>query len=105
MRRRLFVVVALLLSIAPIPALAALPPYYQSLAEMQRILGDERLAELMSEQGAIRSIEHNGRDGYVVRGDICLVEVQIVDVPRAEGSPVMLGPRQFDLKFGELFCQ
>jgi hypothetical protein len=95
---------AALLIVAAGPAAAALSPYYQSLAEIERILGDPRLAEALPGQQAIISITTTGTDVYEIRTDRCTVTVTIVDIPPKEGEPIMVGARQFDLQFGAGSC-
>ena len=93
---------AALLIVAAGPAAAALSPYYQSIAEIERILGDPRLADALPGQQAIVSITTTGTDVYEIKTDRCTVTVTIVGIPPKEG---MVGPRQFDLQFGEGKCE
>lgn len=92
------------LILAAAPAAAALSPYYQSLAEIQRILGDPKLADGFRQE-AIVSIEATGHDVYEVKSESCSVTVTVVDVPPKEGESMMVGPRQFTLEFGEASCK
>lgn len=96
---------AALLIVAAGPAAAALSPYYQSIAEIERILGDPRLADALPGQQAIVSITTAGTDVYEIRTERCTVTVTVVDIPPKEGEPMMAGPRQFDLQFGEGKCE
>jgi hypothetical protein len=95
---------AALLIVAAAPAAAALSPYYQSVAEIQRILADERLNDGMRQE-AIVSIMTTARDVYEVKTGSCTKIVTVVDVPRKEGEPIMVGPRQFTLELGEASCR
>jgi hypothetical protein len=94
-----------LLIVAAGPASAALSPYYQSVAEIERILGDPRLADALPGQQAIVSIASTGSDVYEVKTARCAVTVTVVDIPPKEGEPIMVGARQFDLQFGESKCE
>jgi hypothetical protein len=96
---------AALLIVAAGPASAALSPYYQSIAEIQRILDDPRLSDALPGQQAIMSITTTGTDVYEVKTARCAVTVTIVGIPPKEGEPIMVGPRQFDLQFGEGKCE
>ena len=60
------------------PALGALSPYYQSIAEIQRILADPRLSEALVLQEAVRSITSPQPDVYELRTDRCTVTDRIV---------------------------
>jgi len=95
---------ALLIVVAG-PASAALSPYYQSIAEVQRILDDPRLSDALPGQQAIVSIATTGNDVYEVKTARCVVTVTIVNIPPKEGKEMMVGPRQFDLQFGESKCE
>ena len=104
-RARLCHALAALLIVAAGPASAALSPYYQSLAEIQRILDDPRLSDALPGQQAIVSIATAGNDVYEVKTARCVVTVTIVNIPPKEGEEMMVGPRQFDLQFGESKCE
>jgi hypothetical protein len=95
---------ALLIVVAG-PASAALSPYYQSIAEIQRILDDPRLADALPGQQAIVSITTTANDVYEIKTDRCTVTVTVVDIPPKEGEPIMVGARQFDLQFGAGSCE
>ena len=93
------------LIVAASPAFAALSPYYQSIAEIERILGDQRLQDALPGQQAITSIVSPSADVYEVKTENCTVAVTVVDVPPKAGEPMMVGPRQFDLQFGQATCK
>ena len=96
---------AAILIVAAGPASAALSPYYQSIAEIQRILDDPRLSDALPGQQAIVSIATTGNDVYEVKTARCVVTVTVVNIPPKEGEETMVGPRQFDLQFGESKCE
>jgi hypothetical protein len=106
MRRRISVRGALIVTLVllPWPAFAALSPYYQSVAEIQKILTDPRLADALPGQMAVVSVVSTATDVYEVKTGQCSVTVTVVDVPAKEGTPIMVGPRQFDLQFGPGQC-
>ena len=87
------------------PSLAALSPYYQSIAEIQRILADPRLSDAFASQEAIRSIASPKRDIYELKTDHCTVTVNVVDAPPPAVQGMMVGPRQFNLQFGKAVCK
>lgn len=95
---------AAMLIVAAGPALAALSPTYQSIAEIQRILADQRLSEGLRQE-AIISVTTTGNDVYEVKTENCTVTVTVVDVPPAESETMMIGPRKFDLQFGPATCE
>jgi len=103
MRSATFLAAALVLA-AP-AAQAALSPYYQGIAEIKRILDDPRLEEAMKGQAAITAITRTGDDIYRVENGACSVIVTVVDVPPKDGETMMVGPRQFDLLFGDATCK
>jgi hypothetical protein len=76
-------------------AQAALPPYYQRIAEIERILADQSVQESLRGQ-PIDRVERIGDDLYRATGGNCSIDVEIVDqdVPRPEG---WTGPRQFEV--------
>lgn len=81
---------------------AALSPYYQSVKEIEAIVGDKRVADAFKYVEPILSITTTGDDVYEVRTERCTLTVTIVDVPT---EPGMMGPRKFDLEVGGADCQ
>ncbi len=78
-----------------LPASAALPPYWQRVEEMERIMNDARVQEGLRGR-MINSIEYIGEDLYRVKTDECTMEVGII--PDGKKQPEgWVGPRQFDL--------
>lgn len=90
------------LMLGPGAAEAALSPYWQSVKEIEAIVGDQRVNDALKYEEAILSISTTGNDVYEVRTERCVLRVTIVDVPQEK--PVM-GPRQFDLDVGTAACQ
>jgi hypothetical protein len=84
------------------PALAALPPNYQRLAELRAILNDTRVTDWFDTRHPIERVEWVKPDLYRVTGGACHLDVGIQDVRRS-GSP-MPGPRPFMLVPGALTC-
>ena len=84
------------------PALAALPPYWQSAREISTIVNDPRVHDALKYEEPIVSITTGGDDVYEVKTARCTLLVTIVDVPQTE--PVM-GPRNFDIEVGDADCQ
>jgi hypothetical protein len=96
---------AAMLMVVGAPAFAALSPYYQSITEIGRMLSDPRLQEAFQRQEAIISISLTAPDIYEVKTTNCTVNVNVVDAPREPGKPAIIGPRQFDLRFGAARCK
>ena len=84
------------------PALAALPPYWQSAREISTIVNDPRVHDALKYEEPILSITTSGDDVYELKTARCTLLVTIVDVPQAEPMP---GPRQFDIEVGAADCQ
>jgi hypothetical protein len=84
------------------PALAALPPYWQSAREISTIVNDPRVHDALKYEEPIVSITTGGDDVYEVKTARCTLLVTIVDVPQAEP---MMGPRNFDIEVGDADCQ
>jgi hypothetical protein len=83
-------------------ASAALPPYYQRVEEMERILADARVEEALKSQPVDR-LERLEDDLYRATGGACSVDIRIIDKPdnKPEG---WTGPRQFDLNVAAPRC-
>ncbi len=92
-------------TLLPLPAYAALSPLYQSLREIETILHDPRLADAFANQQAVVSITSPATDTYELRTESCTVTVEVIDVPAEAGKPMIIGPRQFTLEFGQVQCQ
>ena len=84
------------------PALAALPPYWQSAREISTIVNDPRVHDALKYEEPIVSITTGGDDVYEVKTARCTLLVTIVDVPQ---DKPMMGPRQFDIEVGQADCQ
>lgn len=97
---RRFLLSSLVLATMIAPALAALPPYYQRQAELQRILGSGAVQEALK-SAPIDAIERTGGDEYRVHGGKCAVIVRIKGLPLPAG---MVGPRRFELDVGKADC-
>ncbi|RWQ67810.1 hypothetical protein [Mesorhizobium sp.] len=91
-----------ILLIGTIAASAALPPHWQRKAEIQAIVDSGAVAGVLESRGPIDAVERVGNDHYRVRAGGCALDVLIVDDASAA---VMLGPRKFLLKLGELVCK
>jgi hypothetical protein len=84
------------------PALAALPPYWQSAREISTIVNDPRVHDALKYEEPIVSITTSGDDVYELRTERCTLLVTIVDAPQ---EAPMAGPRQFDIEVGQADCQ
>ena len=89
------------LMLAAGPALAALPPHFQRQAEIEAILA--AVVETFGITHPIESVLLTDVDTFEVRSGHCSLEDKIVDTPSAGGA-MMVGPRQFSVEVGELFC-
>lgn len=87
------------------PVQAALSPYYQSRAEILRILEDPRLDEALGGARRIVSIEQTDVDVFTIKSEACSIEIRIVDKLDEEQAAMLMGPRQFDISFGEPHCR
>ena len=80
------------------PAFAALPPIYQSLAELKAIINDPRLGEVMGSVEMIQEISRipdDNKTGYRICGWRSCVDVDVVSDPQ----PSLCGPSPFHLIF------
>jgi hypothetical protein len=100
--RTIFLALALA-ACAAVPALAALPPYYQRASEIQAILDSDEVREKLK-QMPIDAITSTDADVYQVVGGDCRLEVTVVDVLQEASKPPVVGPRQFTLEVGEADC-
>ena len=94
------IVIPVVLAALTLPAAAALPPYYQRQAEMERILNDGAV-EAALKSAPIDAIERTGEDEYRVYGGKCAVMVRIRGLPLPDG---MVGARRFGLEVGTADC-
>lgn len=85
------------ISFIPPHSLAALPPYYQELREKERILGDDRVKELLEHQ-EIRNIQKT-EEGYLVFTERHCLKVKIIYLPQ---ETQICGPTRFELDIQEL---
>ena len=90
------------LILAAAPASAALAPLYESMREIEAMLGDPRMADAFKNMEPIVSIEMTAQDVWEFRTPSCLVQVT---VKNATVEPGLVGPRQFTLEFGEASCK
>jgi hypothetical protein len=97
-------VLGILLLLTPMawPAVAALPPQYQRLAELRAILNDPKITDRFDVRHPIDKLEQVQPDLYRLTGGDCHLDVAIENVPR---SPPMPGPRLFKLAPGPLVCR
>lgn len=93
--------ITLLIMLLLLPsALAALPPHFQRLAELNAILNSE-VVSIFGIGRPIEVLEYVGVDLYRVAAGDCEMLVHIVGRPLPEG---FVGARQFDVELGELTC-
>ena len=85
------------------PALAALAPNYQRLAELRAILNDTRVTDRFDTRHPIERVEWVKADLYRVTAGPCHLDVGIQDAPRP--GPPTPGARQFMLVPGALTCE
>ncbi len=89
MNRPSTIVASLGLGLAATAAQAALPPYWQSVKEIEAIVNDPAVAHAL-EPNMIDRIETLSPDHFRVGAGRCHADVRIDTIPR--GNP---GPRQF----------
>jgi hypothetical protein len=94
-----------LLPALTLPASAALSPLYESVREIEAILQDGRLVAAFANQEAITSITNPSQDVYELKTQSCTIDVTVATLPKKPGAPMMVGPRQFELQFGQVACQ
>ena len=84
---------------------AALPPYWQSSAEITAILNDPAVHDALKYEEPILSISTTGDDVWTLKTPRCTLTVTIVDTPADPSKPMMVGPRQFGVAVGAADCQ
>lgn len=82
-------------------SLAALPPHFQRLAELNAVMNHADIAATFGINQPISSVEYLDVDLYRVTGGACHMFVRIVGLPLPEG---FVGARQFEVVPGELQC-
>ncbi len=74
-------------------AFAALPPFYESLAELNALLKDPRLAEKLGSGEPISTIQKNDQ-GYLITGNKYQLQVIVT-----YQKPVNVGPAKFIIDY------
>jgi hypothetical protein len=82
------------------PAMAALPPQYQRLAELRAILDDSRVVGAFSRP--IDKIERIAEDLYRLTAGTCTMDVAIKDNPSRVN---VVGPRSFLIDPAQMACK
>lgn len=76
-------------------ALAILPPYYQSVREIERILGSSEVAKKLSAYPIQSIVRNEGTEtSYSVTVKDCTLKVKIIYKPAENG---FVGPAEFDI--------
>lgn len=83
------------------PALAALPPAYQRMAELKAIIDQPDLVAAFPPNTPIDEISYVSPDLYRVKAGKCALSVKIVGKALPER---MVGARQFDVVIGKAEC-
>lgn len=98
--KQLSIIAALAVAGAALPAVAALPPEWQRVAELKAILDDAAVVKAF-DGSAIDRVEYVRRDLYRVTAGECFLYVTIVGKPMPNG---MVGARRFDVVAGKVDC-
>ena len=83
------------------PALAALAPQYDRLAQFQAVAGDSKIADALSEHGLITGIDRLEDGSFRVWTENCSVPVTLEAVPPKEGT---VGPTTYKTTIGKASC-
>lgn len=97
-RNTLLILIACLTTSA---AHAALPPYYQSVREIQAILENREIAAKLGSGRAITSIAAHDRGFTVIAGE-CGLDVEVRYLPPE--NPPVIGPVRFEIRPGQVNC-
>lgn len=95
--KKIFILCSLILS--PCFALAALPPFYQSVNEIKALLELPEVGETIGSHRRVEEIKRTSA-GYLLTAGECQLEVKITYLP----IPVP-GPAKFKFNIGTLSCQ
>ena len=80
---------------------AALPPLYQSQAELRKLIADPKLEETVGGFRSITAIKKTD-DGYQVKiSDDCLLNAKLIVIPHPAG---VVGPKNFRFEMSPLAC-
>lgn len=101
MRASLWLLAIAAAGFAALPAVAALPPNHQRLAELRAVLAHPDVARAFGTNQPIDGIEHLRTDLYRVTAGRCHVDVAIVSLPTPRD---VVGPRRFEARPGEKVC-
>lgn len=100
-QRRMLVLAAAILFAAP--ALAALPPQYQRMVELHAVLDAADAGGVPDQLGEIVGVAYIGPDLYEIYGETCTVLARIVSTPQK--GPLVVGPRQFEVRLDPPVCR
>lgn len=86
----------------PSPALGALAPHYQRVAELHAVI--EAALSALDDLMPIERVEFVSHDVYEVRAGDCALTVRIVEIdPKRQA--VIMGPRRFEAVAEEPECE
>ena len=88
-------------ALATVPAIAALPPNYQRLAELRAVLNHPAVGSAFGMDNPVERVEYVRPDLYRVSGGRCRMDVAIHGLPMPRG---MAGPRRFEARPGKKVC-
>ena len=91
---------ALAAALATCPAMAALPPQFQRLAELRAVLANDDVAYAFGAT-PIDSVTFVRTDLYRVTAGRCHVDARIVGLPMPNN---MVGARRFEVRAGQRVC-
>ena len=88
-------------ALAAMPAMAALPPNYQRIAELRAVLDHPAVGREFGMDGPVERVEYVRADLYRVSGGRCRMDVAIVSLPMPRN---VAGPRRFEARPGRKVC-
>ncbi|HEY5723542.1 MAG TPA: hypothetical protein VIT45_14600 [Allosphingosinicella sp.] len=88
-------------ALAAVPAIAALPPNYQRLAELRAVLDHPAVGREFGMDSPVERIEYVRPDLYRVSGGGCRMLVAIHGLPMPRDTA---GPRRFEARPGRKEC-
>lgn len=104
MHKYRLMLMSLVLAFASAVTLAALPPGAQRVAELAAVLQSSGVQAAFDAAGVVvDGVEFVEYDVYRVTGGTCFLIARIVNMMN-NNPPGWVGPRQFEVRAGELYC-
>ncbi|MBS0288019.1 MAG: hypothetical protein JSR17_12025 [Proteobacteria bacterium] len=84
-------------------AIAALPPTAESMRRIKAVMDSHDVYDKLGSVNWIVSVKQT-QDGYELASEKCTLQVSVVEAEQS-AEPKIIGPRQLQVKVGEMKCK